>query len=82
MGEKFCLKWNDFSANASRAFGILRGEDFLQDVILVGNDNCQVAAHKLVLSACSEYFKNIFSCEGAALEVLMSVCPSVRLSSS
>merc|ERR1719480_225863 len=60
MGEKFCLKWNDFSNNASRAFGSLRSEDFLQDVTLVGDDNCQVAAHKLVLSACSEYFKNIF----------------------
>ena len=60
MGEMFCLKWNDFSSNASRAFGRLRSEDFLQDVTLVGDDNCQVAAHKLVLSACSEYFKNIF----------------------
>ena len=60
MSEKFCLKWNDFNSNASRAFGLLRGEDFLQDVTLVGDDNSQIAAHKLVLSACSEYFKNIF----------------------
>ena len=60
MGEKFCLKWNDFGSNASRAFGLFKGEHFLQDVTLVGDDNCQVAAHKLVLSACSEYFKNIF----------------------
>ena len=60
MSEKFCLKWNDFNSNASRAFSLLRGEDFLQDVTLVGDDHSQVAAHKLVLSACSEYFKNIF----------------------
>ena len=60
MTEKFCLKWNDFSANVSRAFGVLKKEDFLQDVTLVGEDNYQVAAHKLVLSSCSEYFKNIF----------------------
>ena len=60
MEEKYCLKWNDFFSHASRAFGLLRSEDFLQDVILVGDDNCQVAAHKLVLSACSEYFKTIF----------------------
>ena len=60
MSEKFCLKWNDFNSNASRAFGRLRDEDFLQDVTIVGDDNSQVAAHKLVLSACSEYFKNIF----------------------
>ena len=60
MGEKFCLKWNDFNSNASRAFGLLKIEEFLQDVTLVGEDNSQIAAHKLALSASSEYFKNIF----------------------
>ncbi len=60
MTEKFCLKWNDFTTNTTKAFGLLRKEDFLQDVTLVGDDNNQVAAHKLVLSSCSEYFKNIF----------------------
>ncbi len=60
MSEKFCLKWNDFNANASTAFGRFRGEDFLLDVSLVGEDNHQIAAHKLVLSSCSEYFMNIF----------------------
>ena len=60
MSEKFCLKWNDFNANASTAFGRFRGKDFLQDVSLVGDDNQQIAAHKLVLSSCSEYFMNIF----------------------
>ena len=60
MSEKFCLKWNDFNVNASTAFGRFRGTDFLQDVSLVGDDNLQTEAHKLVLSSCSEYFMNIF----------------------
>ena len=60
MSEKFCLKWNDFYTNVSKSFGVLRNEDYLQDVTIVTDDNEQVAAHKLVLSACSEYFKNIF----------------------
>ena len=60
MAEKFVLKWNDFSSNASKAFGLLRNEEFLQDVTLVAEDNTQIKAHKLVLSSCSEYFKNIF----------------------
>ena len=60
MTEKFCLKWNDFTANTTKVFGLLRKEEFLQDVTLVGDDNHQVAAHKLVLSSCSEFFKNIF----------------------
>ena len=60
MSQKFSLKWNDFNKNASKTFGLMRDEDFLQDVTLVGDDDSQIAAHKLVLSACSEYFKNIF----------------------
>ena len=58
--EKFSLKWNDFTNNASKAFSSLRNEDYLHNVTLVSNDNQQVSAHKLVLSACSEYFRNIF----------------------
>ena len=60
MSEKFCLKWNDFHSNVSKSFGLFRNEEYLHDVTIVGNDNRQVPAHKLVLSACSEYFRNIF----------------------
>ena len=60
MAEKFCLKWNDFHSNVSQSFGLFRNEDYLHDVTLVSDDHHQVSAHKLVLSACSEYFKNIF----------------------
>ena len=60
MGDKFCLKWTDFETNVSKSFGILRNEEYLHDVTLVCDDNTQVSAHKLVLSACSEYFKTIF----------------------
>ena len=59
MAEKFNLKWNDFQSNASRSFGVLRNEEYLQDVTLVSDDFKQVKAHRLVLSACSEYFKNL-----------------------
>ena len=60
MSEKFCLKWNDFSSNASKSFGLFRNEEYLHDVTLVSDDQHQVTAHKLVLSASSDYFKNIF----------------------
>ena len=60
MSEKFCLKWNDFETNVSKSFGLLRNEEYLHDVTLVCDDNNQVAAHKLVLSACSEFFRAIF----------------------
>ena len=60
MSEKFCLKWNDFHSNVSKSFGMFRYEDYLHDVTLVSDDHHQISAHKLVLSACSEYFKDIF----------------------
>merc|ERR1712133_131566 len=60
MSEKFCLKWNDFSSNASKSFGSFRNEEYFHDVTLVSDDQQQVTAHKLVLSASSVYFKSIF----------------------
>ena len=60
MSEKFNLKWNDFHSNASKSFGLLRNESYLHDVTLVSDDYKHVSAHKLVLSACSEYFKRLF----------------------
>ena len=60
MSEKFCLRWNDFETNVSKSFSLLRNEDYLHDVTLICDDNSQVSAHKLVLSACSEFFKSIF----------------------
>ena len=59
--DKFSLKWNDFSSNVHKSFQNLRKEEDFFDITLVGDDFKQVTAHKLVLSASSEYFKNIFS---------------------
>ena len=60
MTEKFFLKWNDFHSNLSSSIGILRNEDYLQDVTLVTDGHHQTSAHKLVLSVGSEYFQTIF----------------------
>ena len=63
MSEKFCLRWNDFEANVSKSFRNLRMEEDFYDVTLVSSDHKKLQAHKLVLSACSEYFKNILKLE-------------------
>ena len=60
MSEKFFLKWNDFHSNVSKSFGIFRNEEYLHDVTLVSDDHNKVPAHRLVLSACSAYFRDIF----------------------
>jgi len=56
--EKFCLRWNDFESNISVAFRELREEKDFFDVTLACDDS-QVQAHKVILSACSPFFRNI-----------------------
>jgi len=56
--EKFCLRWNDFETNISKAFKELRDEKDFFDVTLACDDN-QIEAHKVILSACSPFFRNI-----------------------
>ena len=53
------MKWNDFKTTVSNSFGILRQEKDFFDVTLVSDDERQIPAHKLVLSACSDFFKSI-----------------------
>ena len=59
MTEKFCLKWNDFQSNVANSFRRLRSEEDFHDVTLVSDDRHTVSAHKIILSASSEYFKAI-----------------------
>ena len=56
--EKFCLQWNDFESNISKAFRHLREDKDFFDVTLVCDDD-QIQAHKVILSACSEFFQRI-----------------------
>jgi len=56
--EKFCLRWNDFESNISMAFRELRDDKDFFDVTLVCEDE-QIQSHKMILSACSPFFRNI-----------------------
>jgi len=56
--EKFCLRWNDFESNISLAFREIREEkDFFDCTLSCGSK--QLQAHKLILSACSPFFRSI-----------------------
>jgi len=56
--EKFCLRWNDFESNISVAFREIREEkDFFDCTLSCGSR--QIQAHKLILSACSPFFRSI-----------------------
>jgi hypothetical protein len=56
--EKFCLRWNDFETNISSAFRELRDDKDFFDVTLACDDE-QIQAHKVILSACSPFFRGV-----------------------
>ena len=57
-GEKFCLRWNEFEKNISTSFRALREDkDFFDVTLACGNQ--QIQAHKVILSACSPFFKAV-----------------------
>ena len=56
--EKFCLRWNDFERNISSAFKDIRDEKEFFDVTIACEDE-QLQAHKVILSACSPFFRSV-----------------------
>jgi hypothetical protein len=58
--EKYCLKWNEFETNIRDSFRKLREDQRLFDVTLATDDGHLVQAHKMILSAGSMFFSDIF----------------------
>jgi len=56
--QKFCLTWKDYNTNFCKEFGEFRKHEDFFDVTLACEDNT-ITAHKLVLSASSDFFKAI-----------------------
>jgi len=56
--EKFCLRWNDFEKNINNAFKELRDDKDFFDVTIACDDE-QIQAHKVILAACSPFFRNV-----------------------
>jgi len=56
--EKFCLRWNDFESNISLAFRELKDNEDFFDVTIACEDE-QINAHKVILGACSPFFRDI-----------------------
>jgi len=56
--EKFCLRWNDFERNISAAFRDIRDDKEFFDITIACEDE-QLQAHKVILSACSPFFKGV-----------------------
>ena len=53
------LHWNDYEENATSFFKACYKDQDFTDVILTTADDKQIKAHKIILSSCSQFFKNI-----------------------
>ncbi|PNF26406.1 hypothetical protein B7P43_G17125 [Cryptotermes secundus] len=58
-GQQICLKWNSFQSNIVTSFENLWEEEGLVDVTLASDGQC-IRAHKVILSACSPFFRKVF----------------------
>ena len=55
------LKCSAFLTNISSSFITLQDSDLFTDVTLISNDNKKIQAHKVILSAGSEFFRDMLS---------------------
>ena len=58
--NNFCLNWNGYDSNIRESFKKLREDQRLFDVTLVTDDGHHIQAHKIILSAGSNFFSDIF----------------------
>ena len=56
---KLCLKWNEFLTNFVTSFQELRQDSEFSDVTLVCEDNHEIEAHRIILTACSPFFRKV-----------------------
>ena len=61
--QHFCLRWNNFHSNIATSFEQLRDHEDFVDVTLACEGRT-IKAHKVVLSACSPYFRNLLKVSG------------------
>merc|ERR1719322_1119613 len=58
--DKWCLRWDEFDKNIREYFSSLRKDGRMFDVTLATEDDQQIQAHRIILSAGSTFFSNIF----------------------
>lgn len=58
--SQYCLRWNNHKNNLLSAMDQLLHLEAFTDVTIACEEGRTLQAHRLVLSACSSYFKNLF----------------------
>lgn len=59
QGEHYNLRWNNFFTNLAQVFSELLQSEQMVDVTLICEDK-KIRAHKIILSACSGFFMDLF----------------------
>ena len=59
MSDKCSLTWKTFPEHLQFVFRDIYQDDRLTDVTLISDDQTQFKAHKVILSACSPFFKKV-----------------------
>ncbi|XP_043197092.1 protein bric-a-brac 1-like isoform X3 [Amphibalanus amphitrite] len=57
-GQNFCLQWNSYQTSVTSLFNDLRRDGELVDVTLCAQGQ-QIKVHRMMLSACSPYFRDV-----------------------
>lgn len=67
---EFCIKWTNYQSNIVNSVGKLKNESEFVDVTLVCEEK-SIKAHKVILSACSDYFKQVFKATPSFEQVVL-----------
>lgn len=59
--HQYCLRWNNYQSNLTAVFDHLLQTESFVDVTLSTDEGQSIKCHKVVLSACSSYFKSLLS---------------------
>lgn len=57
--HKLNITWSEFEESAAKSFKKLWHDEDFTDVTLATCDDQQINSHKVILSSCSSFFKNI-----------------------
>ena len=73
--QQYCLKWNNYQTSLSSSFkDLLNNESFVDCTLTCGQPGGQtINAHRVVLSACSPYFRQVGWGEADAIRMLIVI---------
>ena len=76
--ENYSLKWQHFHQSIASAFKDLRNDDEFLDVTIACDEDQQIQAHKVIISACSPYFKSMLQKHRGATNPVLIMPDTVR----